>query len=172
MSFKTRTQLSEHLLTHNKTKSFICNKCHSTFSRKSTLNTHELIHGGIIPYECPYCLRKFRKKSAFNYHIKRHFPNYDFNRSRNSNYLMIMHDNNKCNRIVKVINISFIKENKINNESTIKDNFKFIFINENNKNNNTIKSNENEEKIINTDKNLQFEEINSDLLSFSLRVNP
>lgn len=75
-SFKTKSQLSDHLLKHTQIKKYKCPDCQTLFSRKSRLKIHMLIHKNIIPFQCNICKKKFREKSNFNYHMKKHIPQF------------------------------------------------------------------------------------------------
>ena len=75
-SFKTKSQLSDHLLKHTKTKNYTCPECKNTFSRKSRLKIHMMIHKDILPFQCNICQKKFREKSNYNFHIKKHIPRF------------------------------------------------------------------------------------------------
>lgn len=72
-SFKTKSQLSDHILKHTQIKNYSCPECKSSFSRKSRLKIHLMIHRGEKPFQCNICNKKFREKSNYNYHIKKHF---------------------------------------------------------------------------------------------------
>ena len=72
-SFKTKSQLSDHVLKHTQIKNYSCPECNASFSRKSRLKIHLMIHRGEKPFQCNICSKKFREKSNYNFHIKKHF---------------------------------------------------------------------------------------------------
>ena len=71
-SFKTRSQLNDHILKHTKIKKHVCPECKASFSRKSRLKIHLMIHKGEKPFQCEICKKQFREKSNYNYHLKKH----------------------------------------------------------------------------------------------------
>ena len=116
-SFKTRSQLNDHLLKHTKIKKFTCPVCKISFSRKSRLKIHKMIHKGEMPFQCNICQKKFRERSNLNFHIKKH----------------------KNKEIIKKIIFKNVKKHKNNKRNLIK---KEKVINEKNANN-KIKDNNN-----------------------------
>ena len=71
-SFKTRSQLNDHILKHTQIKKHVCPECKASFSRKSRLKIHLMIHKGEKPFQCEICKKQFREKSNYNYHLKKH----------------------------------------------------------------------------------------------------
>ena len=51
-AFKTKSQLSDHILKHTQIKNFQCPECRTCFARKSRLKIHMMIHKGEKPFEC------------------------------------------------------------------------------------------------------------------------
>ena len=74
-TFKTKSQLTDHLLKHTQIKKFVCEKCGQCFARKSRLKIHMMIHTNLKPFLCNICLKRFRERSNFNFHYKKHFKN-------------------------------------------------------------------------------------------------
>ena len=74
-AFKTKSQLSDHLLKHTQIKRFTCEKCGTCFARKSRLKIHLMIHSNLKPFQCEICKKKFREKSNYNFHKKKHYKN-------------------------------------------------------------------------------------------------
>ena len=82
-SFKTKSQLSDHILKHTQVKNYRCVECKACFSRKSRLKIHLMIHKGEKPFQCNICQKKFREKSNYNFHIKKHFSKTSKNDKQN-----------------------------------------------------------------------------------------
>ncbi|KAJ0170630.1 hypothetical protein K1T71_014001 [Dendrolimus kikuchii] len=70
-SFYRKSNLREHVITHNKTKNITCEVCGSNFASKKTLETHLKIHTGIKKFHCDICNIYFCHKNHLNEHIKR-----------------------------------------------------------------------------------------------------
>ena len=75
-SFKTKSQLHDHLLKHTQIKKYNCPECNVSFARKSRLKIHMMIHKGLKPFQCNICQKQFREKSNFNFHMKKHNKKY------------------------------------------------------------------------------------------------
>ena len=84
-SFKTKSQLSDHLLKHTQVKKFICEKCGTCFARKSRLKIHLMIHSNLKPFQCEICKKKFREKSNYNFHKKKHYKNLNDKKNQKKN---------------------------------------------------------------------------------------
>ncbi|KAG6461163.1 zinc finger imprinted 3-like [Manduca sexta] len=74
-SFYKKSNLTEHLLIHDRSKRFICELCGIHFSVKRSLIQHLMLHEGRRDYECKFCKRKFVSNSRKNEHIKRSHSN-------------------------------------------------------------------------------------------------
>ena len=158
-SFKTRSQLSDHILKHTHVKKHICPECKASFSRKSRLKIHLMIHKGEKPFECEICNKRFREKSNYNFHMKKHKEILNKNNKENNNKNMTnnipvmdtninsfcLDKNNKDTRKSSDINNStqsntnnsfekLLEEDKNDNLFGIKDStiFKLLNINNNN----------------------------------------
>ena len=82
-SFKTKSQLSDHILKHTQVKNYRCVECKACFSRKSRLKIHLMIHKGEKPFQCNICNKRFREKSNYNFHIKKHLSKLNKNEKQN-----------------------------------------------------------------------------------------
>ena len=74
-TFKIKTVLKRHLLTHSSVKSFGCNKCDKRFKTNSDLRSHKkFVHTNIRPFVCPQsdCNQNFKTKKHFNRHKRIH----------------------------------------------------------------------------------------------------
>ena len=125
-SFKTKSQLNDHLLKHTKIKKYTCLECNKSFSRKSRLKIHVMIHKNILPFQCNICQKKFREKSYYNFHMKKHLPKCK----------------DICNIINKEINLNNITLNHFDKNDLVmtETNENELCFNENNKCNNSIDS--------------------------------
>ena len=104
-SFKTKSQLSDHILKHTRIKNYCCSECNASFSRKSRLKIHLMIHKGEKPFQCEICGKKFREKSNYNFHIKKHSLKFNkINNKTNFEKENLVLENNTFN----------IYENKLN----------------------------------------------------------
>lgn len=127
-SFKTRSQLSDHLLKHTKIKKYSCPVCKISFSRKSRLKIHTMIHKGENPFQCSICQKRFRERSNLNYHIKKHKNNEITKKKLFKN--VKRHKNNRKNLNSKK---KMINEKKLNNKIIDNKNIGiFTLINRNN----------------------------------------
>ena len=109
-AFKTKSQLSDHILKHTQIKNFQCPECRTCFARKSRLKIHMMIHKGEKPFECIICTKKFREKANYNFHMKKHI----IKNEENSNKIKISQFDLK-NDLNKVFNKNhFLIDKKIN----------------------------------------------------------
>ena len=111
-SFKTRSQLSDHLLKHTKIKKFTCPVCKISFSRKSRLKIHFMIHKGEMPFQCIICQKRFRERSNLNFHIKKHKSNEMIKKKLFKNVKKYKNNKRNLNSKKKVINVKKV-DNKI-----------------------------------------------------------
>ena len=177
-SFKTKSQLVDHYLKHTQIKKYNCSECKASFSRKSRFKMHMMIHNGEQPFECEICQKKFRVKSNYNFHMKSHMSKTEIilkyncdgikNKSKHSNDIFCIKEfndniksidnsyfhNNDDNVISKKtclnINDDFIKDDK---DIFAKFNLKTLLDNEVNKNNNICININNENDILERNKN-------------------
>mgnify|MGYP003571407193 FL=1 len=135
-SFKTRSQLSDHILKHTHIKKHCCPECKASFSRKSRLKIHLMIHKGEKPFECEICNKRFREKSNCNFHMKKHKDILNKNNKDNNKDMRKLSDIN--NSTQSNSNSSFeklLEENKNDNIFGIKDASIFQLLNQNNNSN-------------------------------------
>lgn len=73
-SFKYRSKLLRHELSHTKTKLFSCCYCEKKFSLSYNLNVHKRIHTGTKPYICTFtsCRKAFTQSNNLKVHLKTH----------------------------------------------------------------------------------------------------
>ncbi|XP_065578370.1 gastrula zinc finger protein XlCGF49.1-like isoform X3 [Artemia franciscana] len=64
--------VAKHKDIHNEEKSFKCDVCDRTYSRKSTLSDHRKTHAGKNPFECDVCKKHLTSNSNLNKHKKTH----------------------------------------------------------------------------------------------------
>uniref|UniRef100_A0A8B9JJI0 C2H2-type domain-containing protein n=1 Tax=Astyanax mexicanus TaxID=7994 RepID=A0A8B9JJI0_ASTMX len=67
-SFKSRGQLKQHMVVHQKYRPYRCDVCGK---QRSHLTDHERIHTGEKPYSCTVCGKRFIQSSQ----VKKHFRN-------------------------------------------------------------------------------------------------
>lgn len=70
--FRSRNNLSQHMLKHNGEKKFKCSYCEKTFFRKGALTVHTRKHTGEKPFICDLCGRPFSQKNDMLKHQKTH----------------------------------------------------------------------------------------------------
>ena len=67
---------SRKKLVHTKEKitkrSYECDACNKTFTRKASLDVHQRIHRGEKPYMCDVCEKRVRTSSALSVHQRTH----------------------------------------------------------------------------------------------------
>ena len=74
-TFKTKSDLTRHQLTHSSVKSFGCNKCDKRFKTNSDLSIHKtFVHSNIRRFVCPQnnCNQRFKRISQLNRHKQTH----------------------------------------------------------------------------------------------------
>ena len=75
-SFKFKSEMNRHLLTHFPTRPFACSieGCGKSFKRQDALQSHLRIHSNDKPYACevPDCNFKSASKSGMHYHLLKH----------------------------------------------------------------------------------------------------
>ncbi|XP_061725822.1 zinc finger protein 852-like isoform X9 [Cydia pomonella] len=70
--FFTRSNLHDHMITHNQERVFKCDVCAKTFARKECYRTHYRIHTGEKPYNCEVCGAAFVQRAGLRFHAKSH----------------------------------------------------------------------------------------------------
>ena len=170
-SFKTKSQLHDHLLKHTQIKNYNCPECNVSFARKSRLKIHMMIHKGLKPFQCNICQKKFREKSNYNFHLKKHNKKFDFGKNNRNG---INKSNSFSKNEIDFYENEFInKENKdIKNISILKD--QDLIFTSNNSNlkdsGNDIVNINNQPKVINIQNNIDNYEIKN-LLKDEFLIN-
>ena len=77
-TFKTRSELKCHMLSHSHIRPFICEICGQTYKNKRALNIHVGMHNGINPFTCVVCNKSFTQKGALQRHLPIHTGIYTF----------------------------------------------------------------------------------------------
>lgn len=69
--FKNATNLSVHIMSHEKVRPFACSLCDKAFLIKRSLLDHMNKHAGVKPYRCPYenCNKTFALSTGVRQHI-------------------------------------------------------------------------------------------------------
>ena len=70
--FAKPSDLTRHVRTHTKEKSYECDVCEKRFSRADGLKTHMRIHTNEKPYECDVCEMRFRHSGSLRIHKRIH----------------------------------------------------------------------------------------------------
>lgn len=68
-TYRSKSHLNRHCLTHFGTKPFTCQDCGASFTQKCTLKTHKLIHEKANPFSCKWCGQQFRLKQTMANHV-------------------------------------------------------------------------------------------------------
>lgn len=71
-SFKSRGQLKQHMVVHQKNRPYRCDECGKCYSYAQVLEIHYRTHTGERPYNCRFCGRSFRQRSHLNDHERIH----------------------------------------------------------------------------------------------------
>ncbi|XP_015460952.3 adult enhancer factor 1 [Astyanax mexicanus] len=71
-SFKSRGQLKQHMVVHQKYRPYRCDVCGKSYSYAQVLEIHYRTHTGERPYNCRFCGRSFRQRSHLTDHERIH----------------------------------------------------------------------------------------------------
>lgn len=76
--FKTKKNLTCHLVTHNTDRPFKCQHCDKAFKVKRLWRFHEGLHRDTKPYNCDICGKGFPAKPYIKSHLKTHISEKPF----------------------------------------------------------------------------------------------
>ena len=71
-TFQTKTELSNHMLTHKEDGGWTCNKCRKVFQTKSDLSTHMVKHKSNGDLTCKNCNNTFKTETELSTHMLTH----------------------------------------------------------------------------------------------------
>ncbi|KAJ8668042.1 hypothetical protein QAD02_009705 [Eretmocerus hayati] len=71
-SFKCRRYLTHHMKSHSKGRSFVCELCGKNYKEKSSLDRHLRVHAGERPFSCGLCGKRFTDKIVMTRHMLSH----------------------------------------------------------------------------------------------------
>lgn len=71
-TYKIRSSLNSHKVTHNAEKMYKCDECDKAFHYSTPLQNHKRIHSDERPYRCQSCNASFRSKANLRYHERVH----------------------------------------------------------------------------------------------------
>nr|XP_053640526.1 uncharacterized protein LOC128694440 isoform X1 [Cherax quadricarinatus] len=71
-TYKVRSSLNSHKVTHNVEKMYKCDECDKAFHYSTPLQIHKRIHSDERPYRCHSCTASFRSKANLRYHERLH----------------------------------------------------------------------------------------------------
>ncbi|XP_064109396.1 uncharacterized protein LOC135217454 isoform X1 [Macrobrachium nipponense] len=71
-SYKVRSSLNSHKVTHNAEKFYKCDECDKAFHYSTPLQIHKRTHSDERPYHCQSCSASFRSKANLKYHERLH----------------------------------------------------------------------------------------------------
>ncbi|XP_069174038.1 uncharacterized protein [Procambarus clarkii] len=71
-TYKVRSSLNSHKVTHNTEKMYKCDECDKAFHYSTPLQIHKRIHNDERPYRCESCTASFRSKANLRYHERLH----------------------------------------------------------------------------------------------------
>lgn len=96
-AFKTKGQLTNHVISHRKDKPYTCEVCGYSVKRRDSLRLHMYRHASVKPYRCGRCNKEYTQKQALEIHLKaKHAGITTFNcpnceKGFNTNYLLKKH---------------------------------------------------------------------------------
>ncbi|GLV44364.1 Meiotic central spindle [Carabus blaptoides fortunei] len=71
-TFRTKTKLQEHSITHSDARPYPCSLCGKTFKADSHLRIHKLTHSDVKRYKCNMCDKAFCRSSNLQLHRRTH----------------------------------------------------------------------------------------------------
>jgi len=118
-SFKYKSEIQRHLISHNNSKPFVCNSpfCNRSFKRQDALRVHLQSHTENPQFFCPIsgCSASFKTQPARRYHLKKDHPS-EFKALRNSSRFLCHQEPNIKRNSMKTCDFNTFQEENFEDE--------------------------------------------------------